>query len=418
MNDEIKKIVEKHFESLGSKEFVPGVTPVPTMGMPFGHEEVNEAIDSLLSTYVTMGKKVKKFEEVFAKYIGVKEGIMVNSGSSANLLALSVLTNPALENRILPGEEIITPAVTWATTVYPIYNVGAVPVFVDVDTDFNINPDLIEESITKKTRAIMPVHLVGNPCNMRKIMKIAEEHDLFVVEDTCEAHGAEFEHKKMGSFGDFSTFSFFFSHHITTIEGGMVMTNNEKYSEIARAMRAFGWIRDIKNRNEIASKYKHIDPRVLFINLGFNIRPTEINAAFGIHQISKIENLIKHKTENTRYWNERFKKYSNWIILPEEKENMRHSWFVYPLIIKPNAPFTRDEITIFLENNKIETRLVAAGDITQQPVIDFITHRKHGDLKNSKMIMNGSFYFGNHAGIMEPQREYIADKIDEFMRRF
>src|SRR3989344_710670 len=188
--DKIKELVRKHFEELESKEeFVPGATTIPTMGLPFGHEEVNEAIDSLLSTYVTMGRKVKKFEGMFANYSQTKHGIMVNSGSSANLLALSILTNPVLKNRIKEKEEIITPATTWVTTVYPISNVGATPVFVDVNLDFNINPELIEKAITEKTRAIMPVHLIGNPCDMKRIMEIAEDNDLFVIEDACEAHG-------------------------------------------------------------------------------------------------------------------------------------------------------------------------------------------------------------------------------------
>ena len=259
--DKIKELVRKHFEELESKEeFVPGATTIPTMGLPFGHEEANEAIDSLLSTYVTMGGKVKKFEGMFANYSQTKHGIMVNSGSSANLLALSILTNPVLKDRIKEKEEIITPATTWVTTVYPISNVGATPVFVDVNLDFNINPELIEKAITEKTRAIMPVHLIGNPCDMKRIMEIAEDNDLFVIEDACEAHGAEVNGKKIGSFGDLSTFSFFFSHHITTIEGGMIMTNNDEYMEIARMMRAFGWIRDVDNKNEIALKYPHIDP--------------------------------------------------------------------------------------------------------------------------------------------------------------
>lgn len=417
--DKIKELVKKHFEELESKkEFVSDETPIPTMALPFGADEVNEVIESLLSTYVTMGKKVKKFEENFANYIQTKHGIMVNSGSSANLLALSVLTNSVLKNKIKQGEEIITPATTWVTTVYPIVNVGAIPVFVDVNLDFNINPDLIEKAITEKTRAIFPVHLIGNPCDMKRIMEIAEDHDLYVIEDACEAHGAEINGKRVGSFGDISTFSFFFSHHITTVEGGMLMTNNDEFMEIARLMRAFGWIRDIKRKDELAKQYEHIDPRVLFVNMGFNIRPTELNASFGIHQLDKIEQLIKLKSENAEYWNDRLDQYSDWLIIPKERPGTRHSWFVYPLIVKPNAPFTRDEFSQFLESRKIETRLVAAGNILQQPVIDFMPHRKIGSFENSEIIMNGSLFFGNHSGIKRHQREYIADTIDEFMKRF
>ncbi|MBI3190348.1 DegT/DnrJ/EryC1/StrS family aminotransferase [archaeon] len=418
MYEEIEKIVKQHFRSLKNKDFIPGETPIPTMDIPFGAEEVNEAIESLLSTYVTMGKKVKKFEEIFSSYVQTKYGTMVNSGSSANFLALSALTNPAVKNRIKTGEEIITPATTWVTTTYPIVNVGAVPVFVDVNLDFNISPDLIEKAITEKTRAIMLVHLLGNPCDMKRIMEIAEANDLYVIEDCCEAHGAEVGNRRVGSFGDMSTFSFFYSHHITTIEGGMIVTNNDEYMELVRLMRAFGWIRDIQRKDQIASQYPTIDPRVLFINMGFNLRPTEINASFGIHQMEKIEDLIKLKSSNALYWNKRLEQYGDWLIIPEERKGTRHSWFVYPLIVKPDAPFTRDEMCRYLESKKIETRLVASGNIIQQPVIDFMHHRKSGTFENSEIIMSGSFFFGNHTGIQKPQREYVADTIDEFMKKF
>jgi CDP-6-deoxy-D-xylo-4-hexulose-3-dehydrase len=195
-----------------------------------------------------MGKKVQTFERMFAEFIGVKNAVMVNSGSSANLVALSVLTNRAIKNRIKRNDEVITPAVTWSTTLFPIINVGAVPVLVDVNLEtYDIDTSEMEKAITHKTKAIMPVHLLGNPCDMKKIMEIAEDHNLFVIEDACEAHGAEFNGKKVGGFGDLATFSFFFSHHISTIEGGMVITNNEKYAELAKSLRAHGWIRELKN---------------------------------------------------------------------------------------------------------------------------------------------------------------------------
>src|SRR3989304_4116275 len=219
------------------RAFVPGETSIPLQAPSYGHEEVIEVLDSLLSTNVTMGKKVHLFEEAFAEYLGVKHAVMVNSGSSANLVALSVLTNDQLPNRIMPGEEIIVPATLWTTTINPIGDVGAVPVVVDVELDtMNIDPAKVEEAVNEKTRAIMPVHLLGNPAKIEEIHRIATEHNLFIIEDACEAHGGMVGNKKVGTFGDIGTFSFFFSHHISTIEGGMVVTDNDEYAELARAL--------------------------------------------------------------------------------------------------------------------------------------------------------------------------------------
>jgi CDP-6-deoxy-D-xylo-4-hexulose-3-dehydrase len=365
-----------------------------------------------------MGEKVQKFERMFADYVGVKNAVMVNSGSTANLLALSILTNPVINSRIQKGEEIITPAITWSTTVFPIINVNAMPVLVDVDPDtYTIDTTEIEKTITDKTRAIMPVHILGNPCNMKEIMEIAEEHDLFVVEDCCEAHGAEFNGKKVGSFGDISTFSFFFSHHISTIEGGMVLTNNEEYAELAKSLRAHGWIRELKNRNEIAKKYKEIDARFLFINSGYNVRPTEIQGAFGIHQIKKLDKFIEIRRNNARYWTEKLKVYSDYLLLPEERKGTKHVWFGYPITVKPIAPFTRKDFVDFLEQKGIETRPVMAGNIAEQPAMKLFKYRKADELNNSKIIMRNSFFFGNHQGIGKVEREYIADCISEFIEQ-
>jgi len=231
LKKKIKEQVKKYF-TIQEKEykFIPGKSKIPLQVPSYGWEEVYEALDSLFSTWVTMGKKVEMFERLFAKYLNIKHATMVNSGSSANLIALSILTNPTLKNKISKNAEIITPATTWSTTVYPIANVNCITVLVDVDLDtFNINIEQLEKAISSKTKAIMCVHLLGNPCEIEEIIKIAEKHNLFVIEDACEAHGAKVRGKKVGTFGDIGTFSFFFSHHISTIEGGMVVTNNDEY---------------------------------------------------------------------------------------------------------------------------------------------------------------------------------------------
>ncbi|MFC1983975.1 aminotransferase class I/II-fold pyridoxal phosphate-dependent enzyme [Chloroflexota bacterium] len=418
--DEIKKqirdLTEEYFSQQPRGEFKLGSTKIPLITPSYGWEEVVEAIDSMLTTQVTMGSKVKQFESMFANYIGVKHAVMVHSGSSANLLALSVLTNPALKNRIKPGDEIITPAVTWATTVWPIINCGIVPVLVDVDLGtFNISVDEIEKAITDKTRAIMLVHLLGNPCDMDKIMEIAKKHNLYVIEDSCEAHGAEFRGQKVGRFGDLSTFSFFFSHHITTIEGGMVLTNNEELAELAKSLRVFGGIRDLKDKDKIAREHKDIDSRYLFLNIGYNFRPTEIQGAFGIHQTRKLNKFVEVRRRNADFWFENLKEYESYLLLHSEREGTKHAWFAYPITVKPNAPFTRKEMADFLEEKGVETRPIMTGNIDEQPAMRFFNYRKVGDLPNSRLIMRNSFLFGNHPGIGEEERKAIVEYIREFI---
>ena len=418
MNDIIKKEIKKIFEAQElDRKFVPGKSKIPLAAPSFSYDEVEDALDSMLTTWVTMGKKVNSFENKFQEYIDSKNAIMVNSGSSANLLALSTITNPLFENKIEKGSSIITPAVTWATTVSPIVNVGCKPLFVDVDLDtLCINTDLLEESISKDTSAIMPVHLMGHPCDMKKISNIAQQKDLRLIEDSCEAHGASQEGKKVGTFGDIGTFSFFMSHHITTMEGGMLVTDNEEIAEIAKSLRTFGWTREMKKKDEINSKYSDVDPRFLFINLGYNLRPTELQGAIGRHQIKKLDSLIQHRRETARYWNERLMKYSDNLLLPTRNlEN--HVFFGYAITITENAPFSRKKMTDFLESKGIETRPIMSGNFTEQPVSKLLQWEKYGELKNSRLIMRNSFFIGNHLQILEKEREYVADTFDEFFKQ-
>jgi len=413
--ERIKDLVDNYYAQKFEK-FIPGKTKIPIAVPSYGKEEVNEAIDSLIGGWVTMGTKVKKFEELFAEYIGVKHAIMVNSGSSANLLALSILTNPILDLGIKPGDEVITPALTWPTTVYPIINNGLNPVFVDVDKEtFDIDSTKIEHAITDKTKIIFPVHLLGNPANMDKIKEIATKHNLLVIEDCCEAHGAEWHSKKVGSFGDLSTFSFFISHHITTIEGGMILTNNDQFYEIGKALRAFGWTRDLQTKSSLQKEYPQIDSRFLFVNLGFNIRPTEIQGGFGIHQISKLEKFIAIRRKNAEYWNKYLENYSEYLETLVELPNTRHAFFCFPIIVKDNAPFSSSRLKKYLKSKNIEVRPVMAGNIVEQPVSKLFVHRVSGDLKNSSLIMNNVFLIPNHQAINEEQRKFIAQCIGDFI---
>ncbi len=390
------------------------------MNIPtWGREEVWEAIDSLLSGQVTMGSKVRRFEELFAEYIGVKHAIMVNSGSSANLLALSALTNAAGHGPLRPGDEVITPAVTWATTVWPISMLGLVPVLVDVDLDtFNLNADAVREAVGPRTGAIMPVHLLGNACPMDEIMAIAREHELLVIEDACEAHGAELGGRKVGSFGIFSTFSFYFSHHISTIEGGMVLTDDDSCAEIARSMRAFGWIRELGDREAQAERYPEIDPRFLFVNTGYNLRPTELQGAFGVHQLPRLEAYIEQRRDNACFWVERLAPYEALLGVHREREGTRHVSFGFPLVVQPGAPFSRQDLVDHLGARKLETRPVMAGNIDEQPAMGMLAHRSVGALANARTVHRNALFFGNHQGIGTDEREAIASYLTEFLDRY
>lgn len=411
----IRGLVESYW-STQEYEFVPGKTKIPLNAPTFGPDEVCEAIESLVRTYVTMGAKVRTFENAFRDYLGSRNATMVNSGSTANLMALSVLSNPLVQNRIKPGEEIIAPAVTWSTSVFPIGNIGATPVLVDVDmNNFGLNVEAVRNAITDRTKAIMAVHLLGNPCDIDALKKIADENGLFLIEDSCEATGAKVGNRFTGTIGTFGTFSFFFSHHITTMEGGMVVTNNDEYAEILKPLRAHGWVREMKARDAIVEKHKHIDPRFLFVNTGFNVRPTDLQGAFGIHQIKKLDDFIRIRQDNADYWNKHLSQFKDVLEFQTERANTRHVWFCFPITVRPDAPFTRKELTSWLESKRIETRPIMAGNLPEQPAFNFISHAVGGGLDNAKMIMRNSFFFGNHQNVGPEEREWVVKCISDFI---
>lgn len=420
----IQELTRRFFEVAADEEFIPGKTPVRLMLPTYDWREINQVLDSLFSTMITLnqseGNKVAQFEELWSHYIGVDHGVMVNSGSSANLLALFVLANPIIPNRIKPGDEVITPAVTWHTTVSPIISIGAVPVLIDVSLEtYTIDTELIEAEITPRTRAIMPVHLLGNPANMQAILDIAKRHGLYVLEDTCEAHGAEFDGRRCGGIGDIGTFSFFFAHHLTTIEGGMLVTANEELAELARIMRSQGVIRNTKRRAELEEHYRKIpeysdlDPGFIFANLGFNLRPTELNGGFGIEQIKKFPSGLAKRRSNGDYWTQRMRKHEEFFYISGSKPQ-ECSWYSFPLTLKPGAPFTRKQLVDYLDECRIETRPVMAGNIAAHPALKHFAYRAAA-LPNAQRIHTNGFFWGNHPNIGDVQRTYVADCVDRFI---
>ena len=412
----IIKLIKKKFEE--QYEFIPGKTLIPLIKPAFGSDEIVESLDSLLSTNVTMGVKVKRFENLFSKYLKSNFAAMVNSGSSANLVALSALTNPLFSQKLKKNSEVVTPAVTWSTTVFPINNLNLKPKFVDIDLEnFCMKTDDLDDAVSSNTSLLLPVHLLGNVCDMSKIKEVATKKDLLIMEDCCEAHGAEFKGKKVGTIGDIGTFSFFLSHHITTIEGGMVVTNNESLHELSKAIRAHGWIRDLKQKDQLIKKYPKIDPRFMFTNVGYNLRPTEIQGSFGIHQIKKLNKFIKIRNENRNYWTKKLLQYEDYFIITKQDSRTKSVDFCYPLTIKEKSPFSRESLLKYLQKKKIETRPIMSGNFLEQPVIKYIPHLKHGKLENSKLAMKNSFFFGNHHKIGRQEREYVVDVIAQFIER-
>jgi CDP-6-deoxy-D-xylo-4-hexulose-3-dehydrase len=398
-------------ESLSSKD---SEISLPLVRPSFGSEEVLESIDSLLSTFLTMGKKVKRFETSFAKYQGVKHAIMVNSGSSANFLAMHIIANPALKHHIKPGDEVIVPATTWSTSIFPIIDVGAVPVLVDSNSDtFNLDLSCLNAAITPKTRAIMAVHLLGNPCMLDALREIADHNNLFLIEDCCEAHGAEYKGKKVGAGGDIGTFSFFFSHHISTIEGGMIITDNDDYAELARCMRAHGWIRDLENQDEIAKKYPEIDHRFLFYNRGFNLRPTEIQGAFGIHQLEKLDSFIDARRKNAEYWVNGLAPLEDHLSVQIEQDGGKHAWFGFPILIK-GEPKKRDQLVSVLEKNRIATRPILAGNMANHPAMKMFSHRVSGKLTVSDNLHRHGVFIGNHHAVTQEEKDHFVGVLKSF----
>jgi CDP-6-deoxy-D-xylo-4-hexulose-3-dehydrase len=381
--------------------------------------EIFAAVETMLSTYTTMGKKVRTFEKQYADYCGLQHGVMSNSGSSANLLAVAALANPVTPNYLKPGDEVIVPALSWSTTIWPLIQHNLVPVFVDCDiNDFNLDLNKLEKAISPKTRAIKLVHVYGNPCNMDVIMALAKKHNLFVIEDCCEAMGAFYDGKSVGSFGDVGNFSFFFSHHISTLEGGISVTNNFELTETLRILRAHGWSREADEHQKYVEKYPDIDPRFIFINQGYNLRPTEVNAAMGMHQLPKLNGFIDNRRETANFFLKHFAKYEEFFSFQQETPKGKHVWFGFSIILKEKTPFTVKDITSFIQTNHIETRPIIAGNMARHPAFNMYKHRISGDLGAADTIMKNGFAFACHHAMDKNAREYIAYVIDSFMELY
>jgi CDP-6-deoxy-D-xylo-4-hexulose-3-dehydrase len=413
----IKRGVTAYCQAYNSPRFNPQ-NPVVRLHEPtFGADEINAMLECLLTTQVTMGEQVRGFERAFADYHGWAHGVMSNSGSSANLLAIAALANPAMTDGLRPGDEVIVPALSWSTTVWPLIQLGLKPVIVDIDpSTLNIAPDQIEKAIGPKTRGAMIVPVYGNPCDMDAITDICARRGLMLIEDCCEALGAFHGGEPVGTFGRAATFSFYYSHHITTLEGGITVTGDFELAEMMRILRAHGWTREVEDKQRWHGRYPDFDKRFLFVNLGYNLRPTELAGAMGLVQLPQLADFVRIRRENAAWFRKTLSRFEQFFAFQSETPQGESSWFGFPLILKPGAPFTVADLTGHLNTAGIETRPIICGNIARQPALQHYEHRVAGQMENANMVMERAFSFGNHQAIDAIARSYIIDRIEAFLR--
>lgn len=385
----------------------------------FGADEIMAALKCMLSSRVTQGPKVKEFEKQYAAHFGFDHAVMNNSGSSSNLLAVAALANKETTDSLKPGDEVIVPALAWSTTVWPLIQMNLIPVMVDVDPKtLNIDPNEIERAVGPKTRAVMLVHVYGNPCDMEAITDICARRSLTLIEDCCEALGAHYDGKPVGKFGRVGTYSFYYSHHITTFEGGICVTDDFELVEMMRILRAHGWVREVEDMEKWTRKYPEIHPKFLFVNLGYNLRVTELQGAMASTQLPKLKDYVGVRRENAAWFRSKLEKFDDFFDFQEEMPKGYHSWFGFPMTVKRDAPFKVKDLMEFLAEARIETRPIICGNIALQPGLKLYKHRVSGDLRHSSNVMQNGFSIGNHHAIDIGAREYVAAKIDAFIAQY
>jgi CDP-6-deoxy-D-xylo-4-hexulose-3-dehydrase len=428
LRQQISQLVEQFAAtSFASKPFVPGQTAVPPSGKLIGPEELQAMVEASLDGWLTTGRFNDLFEQKLAKFLGVKHLMTVNSGSSANLVAFSALTSPKLGDRaIKKGDEVIGVAAGFPTTVNPILQFGAVPVFVDVELGtYNIDSSKIEAAITNKTKAIMLAHTLGNPYNLDVITALCKKYKLWLVEDCCDALGTTYKGQLVGTFGDIGTLSFYPAHHITMGEGGAVFTNNDELKMIAESFR--DWGRDCYCRpgvdNTCGKRFcwklgtlpEGYDHKYTYGHLGYNLKITDMQAACGLAQLDKAEHFIQRRKENFAYLKKRLASCEEFLLLPTAAENSDPSWFGFPITLKDNAPVTRLDLLTYLDENKVGTRLLFAGNLTRQPYMQHQQYRVSGELKNTDIVMNNTFWIGVQPALTEEMLDYAVTKIENYL---
>jgi len=414
-------VAEYHQVAHAQTPFVPGESVVPVSGRVFDSEDIQSLVDSSLEFWLTTGRFAEEFERRLAAYFGVRGATLVNSDSSANLLAVSALTSPKLgTRRLLPGDEVITVAAAFPTTVNPIVQNGLVPVFVDVTVPtYNIDVRLLESAKSDRTRAIVVAHTLGNPFDAAAVAEFARKHDLWLIEDCCDAVGATFDGKKVGTFGDIATVSFYPAHHITTGEGGCVLTEKPLLKTIVESFRDWGrdcWC-DPGKENTCGKRFdwqlggmpRGYDHKYMYSHIGYNLKMTDMQAAVGVSQINKLPEFIARRRVNFQQIRAGMKDLEHIFVLPEATPNSEPSWFGFPLAVRREAPFSRNRVIAFLENRKIATRLLFGGNLLRQPAYREVKHRVVGSLANTDFIMNQVFWVGVYPGLTSEMIGYMLD---------
>ncbi|MDO0825355.1 lipopolysaccharide biosynthesis protein RfbH [Desulfosporosinus nitroreducens] len=410
------------------KRFIPGTSKVNYAGRVFDEKEMRAAVDSLLDFWLTLGDKGTEFVEDFCVFHDLRYGLVTNSGSSANLIALSALCSPAFEGRLQKGDEVITTASAFPTTVNPILQNALTPVFIDIEEDtYNIDSSKIEAAISPKTRALMFAHTLGNPAQMDVIMDIARKNGLYVIEDTCDALDSKYGGQLCGTFGDIATYSFYAAHHITMGEGGALLTNNLSLYRQALSIRDWGracFCRTGEDNPDGACGHRFeqkfvglpdgYDHKYIYSNIGYNLKPLDLQCAIGIEQLKKLPEFTRKRRENFKVLYEDFQQYAEYFILPRALPKAEPSWFALPITVKENAGFTRKEIVTYLESKNIETRMLFSGNILRHPAYKNITCRIAGELTNTEQVMQRTFFIGVYPGLNDEKLDYIKNTLGGF----
>jgi len=428
LRDQIGLLVQEYAQqALRPEPFFPGVSPVPPSGKKIDSLEMQYMVEAALDGWLTTGRFNAAFEKKLADYLGVQRLITVNSGSSANLVAFSALTSPRLGARaIQPGDEVIGVAAGFPTTVNPILQFGAVPVFVDIEIGtYNIDPALIEQAISPKTKAIMLAHTLGNPFNLEVVVDLCRKYNLWLIEDCCDALGSTYKNQKVGTFGDIGTLSFYPAHHITMGEGGAVFTNNPELAQIAESFR--DWGRDCycapgkdntcgqrfcQKLGELPAGYDH---KYTYSHLGYNLKITDMQAACGLAQLQKIDQFVDQRKRNFKYLFERLQVCEEFVVLPQATPHADPSWFGFPITLRDCAPINRLDLLTYLEQKKIGTRLLFAGNLTRQPYMQGRNYRISGELIQSDAVMDKTFWIGVQPSLNDSMLDYAADCIARYL---
>lgn len=435
--DRVRELIE--LRQSEPRAFVPGETPIGYAGRVYDAEEVVKLVESSIEFWLTAGRFTREFERKLAAFYGWRHAILVNSGSSANLAAFSALTSHTWgERRVKPGDEVITVAAGFPTTVFPILQYGAVPVFLDVTLPtYNIDVSRLEEARSPKTRAVFVAHTLGNPFDLDAVVAFCRKHDLWLVEDNCDANGSRYNGRLTGTFGDLTTLSFYPPHHMTMGEGGAVLVNSPAMNRVVGSFRDWGrdcWCDPGKDNTcgkrfewqlgELPAGYDH---KYTFTHLGYNLKATDMQAAIGIPQLDKLESFGRARRENWAFYREAFADLDDRLVLPEATAKSDPSWFGFIMTVRPDAPFTRDAIVQHLESKKIQTRMLFAGNLLRQPsLVRWAAERRApdggppyrviGELANTDTIMNRSFWIGVYPGLTRPMREYVAETLRAFVK--